>query len=344
MSSEDEDEDGGVLIFSTWFYWIIIILIVVAIICSLGSWTFVFYYRNKPIVAMGQPTFLYNLCFGSLLLPISSVLQVVVSFLDYDENGKIIPADSKTGIILNVCCNSAVWLTYIGFTVIYTALLCKIYRIMKITQQPLQRGLKILPKQVLWPFILVVSLTVGLLSAWSTTGTSKYVLWEFPDTNQIAGYCALTLDGQNEQSSKYYIVALSVLLLLVQLVLAILACKIRKINQELGDGKRILNLNIFLFIFVIVCFGIVVAIDKIVINDNEKNDVTGLFTAIRLVVPSIATMAFMIFPRMYYVWFQHRHGHLPEHIVMIGGGTASVRGLNSAYSSNGSIVIHASTV
>ena len=28
-----------------------------------------------------------------------------VNFLDYDENGRIIPVDSKTRIILNLCCN-----------------------------------------------------------------------------------------------------------------------------------------------------------------------------------------------------------------------------------------------
>merc|ERR1740130_1896153 len=84
---------------------------------------------------MGQPTFLYNLCFGALLPPIAQAFGGAVTFFSTGENG-IIPVDSKTGIILNVCCNFAVWLNYLGFFVIYTALLCKIYRIMKITQQP----------------------------------------------------------------------------------------------------------------------------------------------------------------------------------------------------------------
>merc|ERR1740130_927842 len=58
---------------------------------------------------MGQPTFLYNLCFGALLLQIGIVFGVAENFLSTGENG-IIPVDSKTGIILDVCCNCAVWL------------------------------------------------------------------------------------------------------------------------------------------------------------------------------------------------------------------------------------------
>ena len=298
-----------------WIFLICIILIVAAIICSVGSCAFVFYYQDKPIVAMGQPTFLYYLCFGALLLQIGIAFGVVVTFFSKGED-EIIPVDSKTGIILSVCCNFAVWLIYLGYIVIYTALLCKIYRIMKVTQQPLRRGLKILPRHVLWPFILIFSLTVSLLIAWSATGSSKYAVNENPDTNTTSGSCAAYPTMTSVSPSTEILSALLALVSIVQLVLSILACKIRKINQVLGDSKKILGLVVFQFILNVICTSI------------SLNNGGILVYTINCVIISVSTIGFIILPRMYYVWYEHQHGHLPENVVMIGGGTTTVRGMN----------------
>jgi hypothetical protein len=49
---------------------------------------------------------------------------------------------------------------------------------------------------------------------------------------------------------------------------------------------------------------------------------------IQHVLYSFSAIGFIILPRMYYVWYEHRHGHLPENVVMIGRGTTTVRGIN----------------
>lgn len=190
---------------------------------------------------------------------------------------------------------------------------------MKVTQQPLRRGLKILPRHVIWPFILVVSVEVGLLIAWSATGTSKYGVMKNSDNTiePTSGYCA-TIPFYTKPPSKQILIALIVLLSIVQFVLIILTYKIRKINQELGDSKRILWLILFQFILNIGCFFIAPYTDDKIL----------LVYAIQYTITSISTVAFMILPRMYYVWFEHQHGHFPENVVMIGGGTTTVRGVN----------------
>jgi len=43
---------------------------------------------------------------------------------------------------------------------------------------------------------------------------------------------------------------------------------------------------------------------------------------------SIGIVGFLIAPRIYYVWYEHKHGHLPENVQMIGGGRTTVRGVN----------------
>jgi hypothetical protein len=313
------DEGGEDIIYDVpvWIYLINIILIVSAMICSIGAWVCVYRYRKKPIVAMGQPEFMCNLCFGALLLPIGLVFSLSVAFFNHNENG-VIPIESNIGIFLNVCCNAVEWLMVLGFFIIYSSLLCKIYRIMKITQQPLRRGLKILPRHVLWPFVLVLILNVSLLIAWSASGTSKYKIAEIPGTNQSYGYCENIDDPEIDTASLAYLHTLNALGGIVQIILIVLACKIRKLNQELGDSKRILRLILFQSIVNGVCISLYAI----------SNNVFIMVFTIQYVLYSISTIGFIILPRMYYVWYEHRHGHLPENVVMIGGGTTTVRGIN----------------
>lgn len=40
---------------------------------------------------------------------------------------------------------------------------------------------------------------------------------------------------------------------------------------------------------------------------------------------SILPVGIMIFPRIYYVRYEHQHDRLPENVVMIGGGTTTVQ-------------------
>ena len=92
-----------------WIFYISWILVFGSIVCSVGSWIFVFCYRKKPIVKIGQPEFLYSLCFGSLLISIGLVFLLAVSFFDAKNETTSHPVDSKTGIIFNVCCNMWGW-------------------------------------------------------------------------------------------------------------------------------------------------------------------------------------------------------------------------------------------
>ena len=189
---------------------------------------------------------------------------------------------------------------------------------MKVTQQPLRRGLKILPRHVLWPFILIFSLTVSLLIAWSATGSSKYTVAEYPHTNTTSGSCAGYPTMTSVSPSTEILSALLALVSIVQLVLSILACKIRKINQALGDSKRILGLVVFQLILNPICLTLAFT----------NGETSILVYTINYVTTSISTIGFIVLPRMYYVWYEHQHGHLPENVVMIGGGSTTVRGVN----------------
>ena len=319
----DDENTGEHLMYyhlPIWIYCIIGFLTLLAIVCSVGSWAFVYRYRKKPIVAMGQPPFMYTLCFGSLLPLIAMSLYLVVQISYKDEKNVLY----LSGKVENVCCHFMIWLNYVGLLVIFSALLCKIYRIMKVTQQPLRRGLKILPRHVLWPFVVVLIATIFLLITWSTVNPlNKYIIGEVPDKNLCTAYCENIGAADYDSASLPILYAIQVLILIVQLTLTILAFKIRHLNQELGDSKRIFRLVLFQFIWhtlvtVIMSFGM---IDNITI--------VKIVFSLQFLMYSFSTIGFMILPRIYYVWYEYRYGHLPEYVVMIGGGRTIVHGIDA---------------
>jgi hypothetical protein len=86
----------------------------------LCSGVFVFQYRNRPIVAMGQPIFIYQLIFGAILVSSTLLFKSIIVIGNLDETG------------LDICCNLMVWVAWIGLLLILTVLFCKTYRVYKV--------------------------------------------------------------------------------------------------------------------------------------------------------------------------------------------------------------------
>ena len=108
-----------------WFKAISILLVVLPICVVVASWIFVYWFRKTPIVAMGQPEFLYMICFGATLMSASSIFWVFVLVFDEDEFGETI-SEEEHAIGLDISCNLFVWFAAIGITITSTALLCKV--------------------------------------------------------------------------------------------------------------------------------------------------------------------------------------------------------------------------
>ena len=337
--SIDDFHENSIRETPAWVLWICMVGVAVTILCSIGSIVFVYIFRNRPIVAMGQPQFLYVLLFGSILIPISSIFVFIVKFshqysVDDDDNNE---AAANTDIYFNVCCNFATWFYYTGIIIMYGCLLCKIYRIMKLTSQPLRRGLKVLPRHALWPFVVVVSLTIALLLAWSLTGSSKYVSIEVPGfkgSNTTQGFCTqhLGADTQwnNPSSSKQYLTLLTILVTVVQFILLVLACKVRNVNQQLGDSKKIIRLLIFQVVF----HNLFASTNAAVSHFNTTAMI--IVAMLHVIMYSLSTIGFILCPRMYYVWYENKHGQLPPTVEMIGGGGRTVVRINNNNDNNNS--------
>lgn len=308
------DEDNNVIVIPKYLQYTLMILTIVVILFCAVSWLFVYCYKKKPIVAMGQAVFLYNVCFGAMIVVSSNLFYLPVIMVDYNR----ITPDLNTA--LDVCCNSAIWFAFMGILVLYTALLCKMYRTMKITQQPLRRGLLVLPRHVMGPYVVVVTLGLGLLITLSAFDPSRYNF--DPDAENYStpqGFC-----NSNLRKTGIMYFSMVILLQIVQLILLILACKIRNINEQLADSKRIFRLLLFHLIVNIINMVVIFTIEDGGLTKSNANLTIAAVFCIPM-LNSVPAIGFIIGPRMYYVWYERKNGHLPESAEMIGTGVVVVR-------------------
>ena len=356
-----------------WVHVVAFLLLVVAVLCVVGSWLFVYYYRKQPIVAMSQPIFLYYLCFGALLLPLSYMCGIIPSLSNLGRGGGGSGNGGSTRIRDHVWCNIAGWLGIMSIMIVFSALLCKVYRVKKIAiDAPLQRGLKVLPKHVFWPFILVVSTTIGLLLAWTVTvrvspfirctiyHTYNYysaadvvLLFLIPALYMHTTYCSVLIynctNSQDPQKFKIeevseddmevilgyckwpmtitkgtitfpYAICIQIVYSLLFLMLLVLACTIKKVNQELGDGKRILYLMAYLNILFQIINAVFLSSPHLEFHSSMRYVIESIFSFFYV----LGIIGFMIAPRMYYIWYENKHGHLPDSITLCRG-TITVR-------------------
>ena len=291
-----------------------------ALLYTVTLWILIYTYRQKPIVAMSQPVFLYNICGGSLLIVLSMIANICVlansELYSIDDNGVTTTTSTMSNLSLLILCDIHSWAVTIGLALVFTALLCKIYRIKLITDQPLRRGVKVLPKHVMIPYATIMVTIISLLIAW-------VIVIHFYDPYTEDDYDK-SCQSQNK-SDRIFSNVIFGLIGCVSVAVTILAWKIRHINEELGDSKRILWLSVYLFCFAII-HSILLILPIIPNIENVKIQLAVLdaYDTLKSFLISIGIMSFIVLPRIYCVWYEYKHGHLPAGVEMIGAGRTTV--------------------
>jgi len=299
------------------------VLMGLAFFYTVTLWILIYMYRQKPIVVMSQPEFLYNICGGSLLIVLSMIANICVltsrKHDSIDDNGADIITSTMPDLSINIFCGFYWWAYYIGYALVYTALLCKIYRIKLITDQPLRRGVKILPKHVMIPYAIIMATLIILLLVW-------FIIGYVADPYTYNKSC-ITISHSNTLAIIFSSV-INGLILCVSIAVTILAWKIRHINEELGDSKRILWLSVYQLFLCIIINTILqnVLLPHIYSMENLKIQMAVLdaYDTIFSFLLVIGSISFIVLPRIYFVWYEYKHGHYPEGVEMIGTGRTIV--------------------
>jgi hypothetical protein len=294
----------------------------VAVVLSLGSMLFVHCKKHKQVVAVAQPPFLQLMCFGTLLISIS------MFFIGMDEESSGLSSDE-----LSTICVVDTWTWYIGLISVYCSLFSKLLRVHKVTQ--FRRNQRILAKHVIGPFVILMLATIGLLIAYSIVDPP---VWErdvfvaydddywnewddvLPGETKVYGHCVFPYGYED---------VLFALALLSSFLCLCMSWKVRKIPEEISDGRRIFQS--ILAQIVIAAVGL--SIGYIIGGDDGR---ISLVIGMELLVSFLwvlAVICLVIVPKMYFVWFEWKHGQLPANIRGVGGGRVQVSGINAASAS-----------
>lgn len=289
------------------------ILALVSTLVSVLAMVFVLVYRENKIVTVGQPFFLCMICFGSFLMSASL----------YFDAGSIEEIPDIKWSVLDKLCVLQLWCTYCGMLIVLVALICKLWRAEKACQ--FRKGQKILVQHVLWPlaliigteFILLLTATFVCPPSWGEVLLDPFEdaasLLNMTDKNMVD--LNITLVDTFDKMPKCFatplpsVLALQIsshaLIVLAQIVVLCMAYQTRNIPEDIVDTKRVYYLVLCHFVlyvpFVLVQYGVI-----------PCGKAYHYFDLVFPFLFSVTSVGFLVFPKVYFVFYQKRHGRLPK--------------------------------
>mmetsp|Transcript_45324 Transcript_45324/g.66746 ORF Transcript_45324/g.66746 Transcript_45324/m.66746 type:complete len:866 (+) Transcript_45324:107-2704(+) len=193
---------------------------IIIIVSSLIFSTWVLWKVDDHIVRASQPEFLYMICFGAFAMGCSLFpLGVDESFSNAKE--------------CDIACMAFPWLITCGFSISFSALFSKTWRINRLFHGSRFRKMKVRVKDVMKPFYVIFTLNVVFLTAWTLVDPFK---WKRIHIDLVNSYGTCQGDGIAS-------VVFIVLILFVNgsaLVLAnIQSFKARGISDEFSEHRYV---------------------------------------------------------------------------------------------------------
>lgn len=189
--------------------------------------------RHKPSVSSAQPPFLVFICLGTIFV---AATIVPMSFQDRNPN--------NNSLGLDVACMSTMYVFSIGFVVVFSSLFCKTWRLNRIFESATHfRRVQIRAQDVLRPLLVLMTINLSILIAWSIVDPLKYTRFVVEDGGfDIAGRATESYAACASENSTLQKVFTSLYAIpnLVALVLANWECyKARKLPEKVNESDRI---------------------------------------------------------------------------------------------------------
>jgi gamma-aminobutyric acid type B receptor len=139
---------------------------VIAALTAVSCMTWTWFHRRDVVVMAAQPYFLLMVAGGVLIL-CSSLVP-----LSLDDNGTL-PISNVRSIGI---CMSIPWLACTGFTITFSALFSKTWRVNRLLHSTVQHARIIVSeKDALAPFAIVLTLNIVVLLCWTLIDALRYV-------------------------------------------------------------------------------------------------------------------------------------------------------------------------
>jgi hypothetical protein len=290
----------------------------IGLLLSIGSCVFIYRFRKHTIISVGQPPFLYLICFGAFLMSVSISLNAV------DES------NGRTQQSLNTGCITWLWMTTIGAIIVYMSLFCKLFRVEKVTRRGRIRQ-KILARHVIKPLIIVVLVAIAILIAWTITSPPYYkreTLTGLDGELHSIGTCFYDDGG-------IYEVMLTLVFVFCVSIAFWMSLKTRNVPEYISDSRRISQtlLGHLILVFIKCIFNVALIIYS-ASSTASAADISSLNAGVYVstvfyeFVVAMISIGFLVIPKIYYVRYEQVHGELPKGVHKLGGRvTVQVNGI-----------------
>lgn len=141
------------------------------VICfSLGLMGWTWQNRNIYVVRASQPIFLGQLCLGTAIM--------LMAIFPMGIQGE------QPSLGLDVACMAGPWLVCLGFGTAFSALVSKAWRLNQLLNSGQgMRRIQVNAVDVMWPFLVLMTINVALLLGWTIKAPSHYVRIEHDSTD-----------------------------------------------------------------------------------------------------------------------------------------------------------------
>ena len=254
---------------------------------------------------------------------------------------------------LNICCNLATFLAYTGWIVILSVLFCKTYRAYQVTRI---RRLQSVGGYLIVSYTVVMLVTVGVLLGWILGFPAEYRTYQYSASTSTATPRYEETQGcslNNLAADRAFYATMFVISSVLYLGVLVLAWKVRDTSPIIGESQRIFRLLLFLWIYAELAGAFVLIVSQLQIlhdenadedgnDDDDDNDaittillsgpvlmqlkrLSALFYYVQQFVIATLPVCVLILPRVYYVGYEYRYGHLPPHVMaQLPGGRVHV--------------------
>ena len=253
-------------------------LMSISLLCSILLAFAVWYYEDQKTIKSNQPVFLYILLIGTFVMAWS------ILFLSFDESN-VSTEEYDEPPFLDVSCTLFPWFLTLGYILIYSAMFMKLWRLNRVLQSFRS---KVHVKQVLWPCIALLGVSVIILTVWTTVEPLQWernpVDEEFPQ-DETYGQCASPNDI-------WFTVSLGVVLLVTTLLAGFMAWRTRDVDAKFSESNWIFT-TIVLQVQILI-----VGIPVLIIVQRQSADATYLGRVLLIWTMTISTMALMFGPKL----------------------------------------------
>lgn len=208
----------------------------IIIITSVSTAVWVKMNSKSKVVRVAQPFFLYMILTGIVFMALAIIP------LGYDDSDYIDKdIDEAKEFELMVTCMSFPWLLTLGFSISFSALFSKTWRINRLLRAAKRYERKtITPRDVMLPFFCILIANILVLSLWTALDPLKYHRHPREGTNEWNE--VIETNGQcvwEKDSGLYYVITLCLILATLLILANYQAIKGRNEDTEFSESKWI---------------------------------------------------------------------------------------------------------